>query len=265
MSFQRRLLPGEKAPSSRTSWSRYHPQTCMLPPCSSMHLVNCCVAPWQLLPQLWLAMGAVWPAACTCCSAGAAGAEPPPKKPPMAWPMELPTATPLSFGVHESVVQARGKVCGERKRHEDGAYVRGGAGHLAEEAGALRGGRGPGCVRRLGGRGRVGGGRPGLLLLGRGGCGARGDARARGGARWGGRALARHGCGLWVCLGGVVELTVLGLMRGGMCWKWVGEEVWWKSALLASTRRKPMEKLGWSSWGGSEPGARRAEGGRAQG
>ncbi len=62
----------------------------MLPPFSSMHLVNCWVAPAQLLPQLLF-----------CCWAGAAawtgsaGALEPPKRPPIAWPMEDPIATPL--------------------------------------------------------------------------------------------------------------------------------------------------------------------------
>ena len=74
-----------------TNWSRYHPQMDMLPPFSSMHFVNCCVAPAQLLPQLlfcWVGAAAAW--------TGSAGAlEPPEKRPPMAWPMEDPIATPL--------------------------------------------------------------------------------------------------------------------------------------------------------------------------
>lgn len=62
----------------------------MLPPLSSMHLVNCCVAAWQLLPHCcccWVA----W--ACTGCGAGSD--EPPEKRPPMAWPTDEPMATPL--------------------------------------------------------------------------------------------------------------------------------------------------------------------------
>jgi hypothetical protein len=68
----------------------------MLPLCSSMHRVNCSVAPAQLLPQLWL----FW-ADCDCTGAAASGLEllPPPKSPlrllPTTWPMEEPIATPL--------------------------------------------------------------------------------------------------------------------------------------------------------------------------
>lgn len=81
----------------RTSCSRYQPQICMLPLCSSMQRVNCWVASWQLLPQLlfccWLC-AATGICCCCCCSTGAEE-EPPLKKPPMAWPIEEPTATPL--------------------------------------------------------------------------------------------------------------------------------------------------------------------------
>ena len=63
-----------------------------------MHCVKDCVAAWQLLPQLelllacWAATGA-WAA-----GRGSAGVEPPEKKPPIAWPMEDPIATPLWEG-----------------------------------------------------------------------------------------------------------------------------------------------------------------------
>jgi len=66
----------------------------MLPLLSSMHLVKDWVAPEQLLPQVLLFVVSDevdWTGA-----AGAASAlEPPLKKPPMAWPMEEPMATPL--------------------------------------------------------------------------------------------------------------------------------------------------------------------------
>lgn len=50
-------------------------------------------APAQLLfcAHEFSAGAAAW----TCWGAGAGSEEPPPKKPPMAWPMEEPTATPL--------------------------------------------------------------------------------------------------------------------------------------------------------------------------
>lgn len=68
----------------------------MLPPCSSMHVVNDLVASAQLLPQELFCVWAAGAAAAALCWTGSAGAEePPPKKPPMAWPMEEPTATPL--------------------------------------------------------------------------------------------------------------------------------------------------------------------------
>jgi len=67
----------------------------MLPLCSSMHLVNCSVAPAQLLPQLVLFCAAGAGAA-----AAASGAllEPPQRllmPLPTTWPIEEPMATPL--------------------------------------------------------------------------------------------------------------------------------------------------------------------------
>lgn len=85
-----------------TSCSRYQPQICMLPLFSSMHCVNCVVAPWQLLPQFscWADDGA--PYCCTGAACwGVAGAseeeEPPPKSMPLtAWPTVEPMATPAA-------------------------------------------------------------------------------------------------------------------------------------------------------------------------
>jgi hypothetical protein len=61
-----------------------------------MHLVNCSVAPAQLLPNVLLLVCA----ACACVGSGAALDEPP-KRPlmllPTTWPIEEPMATPLSF------------------------------------------------------------------------------------------------------------------------------------------------------------------------
>lgn len=74
-----------------TSWSRYQLQICMLPPCSSMHLVNCWAAPAQFQPWLWAVL-ACW--VLLYCSAGASE-ELPVKSEPTAWPMEEPIATPL--------------------------------------------------------------------------------------------------------------------------------------------------------------------------
>ncbi|KAF1913485.1 hypothetical protein BDU57DRAFT_531419 [Ampelomyces quisqualis] len=79
------------------SWSKYHPQIVKLPWFSSMHLrklltsvphaPDCCIC-----AVLWCccAKSEDWGEA----SAGA-DEEPPLKRPPMAWPMEDPTATPL--------------------------------------------------------------------------------------------------------------------------------------------------------------------------
>lgn len=78
-----------------TSCSRYHPQICMFPLLSSMHLVKDWVAWAQLLPQVLLlaALSAL------CAATGASGADEPPKSPPTAllrvWPTAEPTATPL--------------------------------------------------------------------------------------------------------------------------------------------------------------------------
>lgn len=74
----------------------------MLPPCSSMHLVNCWVAPAQLLPQAWLL--AFCPLfAWTLLLAASAGRGSllllPPKRPETAWPMVEPIATPLLFAL----------------------------------------------------------------------------------------------------------------------------------------------------------------------
>lgn len=68
----------------------------MLPFCSSMHFVNCWVAPAQLLPH-WEVVWDSAPAATGEADWAWAGAseEPPEKRPPMAWPTEEPMATPL--------------------------------------------------------------------------------------------------------------------------------------------------------------------------
>lgn len=83
---------------SRTSCSRYHPQICMLPPCSSMHLVNCSVAPWQLLPQLLLVCALC---ACVDCAGSGALLPDPPNRLlmplPTTWPIDEPMATPLLY------------------------------------------------------------------------------------------------------------------------------------------------------------------------
>lgn len=70
----------------------YHPQMDMLPWCSSMQLVKLLVAREQLGPHwsFWdccVAWGEAW--------AGASAEPPPLNMPPIAWPMEEPTATPL--------------------------------------------------------------------------------------------------------------------------------------------------------------------------
>lgn len=78
--------------------SRYHPQICMLPPLSSMHLVNCCVAPAQLLPQaglLWEALLAWRLLFCASPGRGSLLLPPPLKRPVTAWPIVEPIATPL--------------------------------------------------------------------------------------------------------------------------------------------------------------------------
>lgn len=68
----------------------------MLPLCSSMHLVNCSVAPAQLLPQLLLLCAAcAWVA---CAGSGALLDEPPNRllmPLPTTCPIEEPMATPL--------------------------------------------------------------------------------------------------------------------------------------------------------------------------
>lgn len=68
----------------------------MLPPCSSMHLVNCWVASAQLPPQVCCC----WAGAALAWGAGAAASlELPPKRDemplPMTCPIEEPMATPL--------------------------------------------------------------------------------------------------------------------------------------------------------------------------
>lgn len=140
-----------------------------------MHLVNCSVAPAQLLPQLLL----VW-AACACVAgAGSAALLEPPHRLlmplPTTWPIEEPIATPLCYAPKTDVSHLAFTSPGL------GWLVRGGAGHLAEETGALGdgGGRSLGghrCRGSAGSRGSgVGGCRAGLLLLGRGGRRAGGD------------------------------------------------------------------------------------------
>lgn len=80
----------------------------MLPWCSSMHLVKDWVAPAQLLPQVLLFSVEEGAAGATAWGlASATEEEPPPeKRPPMAWPMEEPIATPLQYA-KESTVLAR--------------------------------------------------------------------------------------------------------------------------------------------------------------
>lgn len=59
-----------------------------------MHLVNCSVAPAQLLPQLLL----FWAGAAACVGAAASLLLPPHRllrPPPTTWPIEEPIATPL--------------------------------------------------------------------------------------------------------------------------------------------------------------------------
>ena len=68
----------------------------MLPLCSSMHLVNCSVAPAQLLPQL--VVWAAWACAGAAAGSGALLLEPPQRllmPLPTTWPIEEPMATPL--------------------------------------------------------------------------------------------------------------------------------------------------------------------------
>lgn len=62
-----------------------------------MHLVKFSAAPAQLLVGVYW----FWLAVFVCCgAASAAGAlEPPLKRPPMAWPIVEPTATPLGRGL----------------------------------------------------------------------------------------------------------------------------------------------------------------------
>lgn len=69
----------------------YHPQIDMFPWCSSMQFVKLLVAREQLGPH-WSFWGC-----CAACGEAWAGSEepPPPNMPPIAWPMEEPTATPL--------------------------------------------------------------------------------------------------------------------------------------------------------------------------
>lgn len=97
--------------------------------------------------------------------------------------VEGPTVT-LAFLLLEIFSSTANWATGTEKVERGGGRekdVRSGAGHLPEEAGALRGGRSlGGCDGRSGrrGRGRVGRRRPGLLLLGGRGRGAGGDGRA---------------------------------------------------------------------------------------
>lgn len=70
----------------------YHPQMDMFPWCSSMQFVKLLVAREQLGPH-WSFWGC-----CVACGeawAGASAEPPPPNMPPIAWPIEEPTATPL--------------------------------------------------------------------------------------------------------------------------------------------------------------------------
>lgn len=125
-----------------------------------------------------------------CCSAGAL--EPPENQPPMAWPMDDPTATPL-YKYH---VSSRGQIFIGRSPDFWGIVdLRSGRCHLAEKTGSLaldRHGR-----SLLGSRGMSGGRVRCALLLLRSSRSRRSSSRTGGSAaRRGGRttttALTRH-------------------------------------------------------------------------
>lgn len=64
-----------------------------------MHLVNCSVAPAQLLPH-WPLLWLLWAATALFWSTGSAAAvllPPKPKRPLTAWPTVEPIATPLDY------------------------------------------------------------------------------------------------------------------------------------------------------------------------
>lgn len=118
-----------------------------------------------------------------CCSAGAL--EPPENQPPMAWPMDEPTATPLQKKL----------ACGPKDFVSRSGDSRCGRSHLAEKTGSLaldRHGRSLLGSRRVSG----GGVRCALLLLrssrpGR-SSGRTGGSTARRGGRTTTTALTRH-------------------------------------------------------------------------
>jgi hypothetical protein len=99
-----------------------------------MHLVNCSVAPAQLLPQVLLLE--VWGAACAWVDCAGSLLLPPPKMLlmplPTTWPMEEPIATPLfyhvSFHIFAVPVGFSKTLTVTRKEKRD---VRRCAGHLA--------------------------------------------------------------------------------------------------------------------------------------
>lgn len=85
-----------------TSWSRYQPQICIFPPFSSKHFVKDLASVSQLRePQLlaWYPASLAGLATAFCAGWASAGAllPDPPKRPPMACPMDDPTATPLKL------------------------------------------------------------------------------------------------------------------------------------------------------------------------
>jgi hypothetical protein len=68
----------------------------MFPWFSSKHLVKFLASISQFLGAFHSFAGAAWAATGAAASGRGADAElPPPKKPPIAWPIEEPTATPL--------------------------------------------------------------------------------------------------------------------------------------------------------------------------
>lgn len=153
----------------------------MLPPLSSMHLVNCCVAPAQLLPQAGLLWEALLAWRLEFCASPGRGSLllPPLKRPVTAWPMVEPIATPLVTLVSFSRTGVGAESMWRRKG------LRGCASNVSEHTAAHRGCRRLGLGRRVRGRGRSGGvrGGPGLLLVGRvGGSPGRNGGTSRGSA-----------------------------------------------------------------------------------
>lgn len=80
------------------SWSRYHPQIVKLPWFSSMHLRKLLTSvPHAPVDCICVALWCCWEKSVAWGDAAAGSDEEPPplKKPPTAWPIEEPTATPL--------------------------------------------------------------------------------------------------------------------------------------------------------------------------